>query len=128
LGVPMEAIGLRNHHGALHPFGGFDDFEGVFGVRGQRLLQEHVFARFEGLYGYGGMEVIGDSDGHGIDIRLFEQFFEIDVTAGDFETLTGFLGPFRMGLRQGHCCSAGTGKEAIEMFNPNGPCANHCTT
>ncbi len=79
-----------------------ENFGGLFGVRRHRLLQQHVLARFQGRHGHRRMQMIGQRDGDGVDVGLLEQFAEISVTAGDFETFAGFAGAERMIFRDCH--------------------------
>jgi len=101
LGVAIEAKILRDHEDAFHLARGIDDLKGVPGICGHRLLEEDVLAGFQGVNGDLGVEMIGDCDGDGVDVRLVEQFAIIRIAARDAKTFGGFFCALRIAFGYG---------------------------
>lgn len=99
LGGAVEAQILTDHEGALHFHGGVNDPGCLFGAGGHGLFEEDMFAGLEGFDGDRRVKIIGQGDGDGINVRLFEQLAIVGIAAGDFETLGGFPGAAGMDFR-----------------------------
>ena len=69
--------------------------------------------------GDGGVEMVGQGDGDGVNIGLVEEFVVIGVAAGYFEAFGGFLGAAGMDLGDGDGVGAGALGEAGQVVEPN---------
>jgi hypothetical protein len=73
------------------------------------------------------MQVIRESDGDGVEVRLFQQFVIINVTAGHVMSGTGFASALGVGFGNGDGRCTVTGGETVKMVEADPPGSNDRT-
>ena len=74
------------------------------------------------------MKMIGQSDGHRIEVGLLQQFVEVSVTARNVVARGSFARTLWIYLRHGDDGRSMTGRKTMEMINSNTPGPDHRTT
>ena len=128
LRVFVEAEVLRDHRGAAVLLRGGNDLRGFLRVHRHRFFDEHMLACVERIHGDGGMEEIRQRNGHGINVRLFEQFLVIRVAARDVKFLGGLAQALRVDLSNGDSSGALAMQEGVEMLGADGTNADDRAT
>jgi hypothetical protein len=87
-----------------------------------------MLSRFQRLNSHLRVEIVRDGDNNCLDVRLLEQLAVVIVGARQFEPIASLLRSLRVGFRNGHRDSAGTGLKTEKMLNSNCARADNGTT
>lgn len=80
-----------------------------------------MFARLEGGDGDGGVQMVGQRDGDGVQVGLVEDFVPVGVATRDVVTLGGFAEALRVAFGDGHSGGARAVQQAVEMVQADAP-------
>jgi hypothetical protein len=74
------------------------------------------------------VQVVGQRDGNGVDVGLFEQLAVIGVAAGDVITSTSFAGTLRIGFAHGHRSGSMAVGQTVKMVEAESSRSDDGTT